>query len=485
MDSTLLSSTTGLCGTCKRALPAELRRHADVVMLHKHCEEHGAQQVVISEDATWYLQTLNWKATCVPPSLPRPVAQGCPFDCGPCTSHEQRVHLPIVPITSACNLDCPICYTHNRTNGAWHMSEDTLRAILRHLRKDGDGGDIINLTGGEPTQHPHFEALLDLCHAEGIRRITVSTHGLRFLKDEVLLDKLAALDARVILSFDSFREDVNRDMLGGALAASKMRVLDLLERHGVNTTLLMVVGKGLNDDELGAMVELALSRCHVRSLELHTMTFTGQGGGTFDQQARMTPDSVLRALEQQTRGVLKVADFVPSPLAHPLCYQVTYLMQLAGSGAWLPFPRFMRPEDLREMLASTLYLQPNVTTENVLTDVVNRLWTGEHQGEHSVDVLKTMRAWMLDVFAPTLSENERLRRAERSTKAVYLHTHMDEHTFDVDRIRQCPVGIQEADGRNVPSCSYNVLYRERDVRFMEETRPALVTLGRGRDAPVR
>jgi uncharacterized radical SAM superfamily Fe-S cluster-containing enzyme len=65
---------------------------------------------------------------------------------------------------------------------------------------------------------------------------------------------------------------------------------------------------------------------------------------------------------------------------------------------------------------------------------------------------------------------------------------MDEETFDVGRVAQCPVGVREPDGRNVPSCSYNVLYRERDERFKEAPEPPLVTLGLGRartDAPDR
>jgi uncharacterized radical SAM superfamily Fe-S cluster-containing enzyme len=73
-----------------------------------------------------------------------------------------------------------------------------------------------------------------------------------------------------------------------------------------------------------------------------------------------------------------------------------------------------------------------------------------------------------------------MREAERRTKAIYVHAHMDEETFDTDRVRQCPVGVREPDGSNIPSCSYNVLYRERDGRFRERPEPPLVSLGRGR-----
>ena len=57
---------------------------------------------------------------------------------------------------------------------------------------------------------------------------------------------------------------------------------------------------------------------------------------------------------------------------------------------------------------------------------------------------------------------------------------MDEETFDRDRIRQCCVGIREPDGTNIPSCAYNVLYRNRDARFTGAPAAPLITLGRGR-----
>ena len=57
---------------------------------------------------------------------------------------------------------------------------------------------------------------------------------------------------------------------------------------------------------------------------------------------------------------------------------------------------------------------------------------------------------------------------------------MDEETFDTDRIRQCPVGMPGADGKSVPSCAYNILYRERDARFTPQPAAPVASLGRGR-----
>jgi 7,8-dihydro-6-hydroxymethylpterin dimethyltransferase len=477
----LLRTTTSLCAVCKRAAPAEVWRTGARVVMRKVCDVHGPADVEIASNADWYDEIIGQAPVMTRPTARKQVDQGCPFDCGPCASHEQQVQLPIVPITSACNLDCPICYTHNRNDGAYHMSERELAAILGHLRATDPDRRIINLTGGEPTQHPQFERIVELCAEEGIHRITISTHGLRFLKDEDLLERLAKLDARIVLSFDSFKPETNQHMLGGKFLEGKLRVLELLEKYGVATTLLPVLAKGVNDDEVGAFVELALAKDFIRSVELHTMTFTGHNGVEFDRRGRYGTYDVLVDLERQTAGKVRVSDFVPSPAAHPLCYLVTYVLRVDG-GRWLPFPRFMAPADLREMLSGMLYLEPTKEMEARLADVIDRLWTGEQECEDGDAVLAQLRRLTESAFAPGLGPLERMRRAEVSSKAIYIHSHMDEETFDTDRIRQCCVGIREPDGTNIPSCAYNTLYRNRDARFTAEPAAPLITLGRGRRA---
>ena len=185
-------ATTSLCAICKHSVPAQILREGERVVMRKTCPRHGEAEVLVSPDADWYARTIAEAPLLTPPEPQRPVAQGCPFDCGPCAAHEQSVVLPIVPITGACNLDCPICYTHNKNEGAWHMSEAELDGILGHLRRAAPDRRMINLTGGEPTLHPDFARLVARCVAEGIHRVTISTHGLRFLKEPWLLEEGAS-----------------------------------------------------------------------------------------------------------------------------------------------------------------------------------------------------------------------------------------------------------------------------------------------------
>src|SRR6185436_18296529 len=104
-----------------------------------------------------------------------------------------------------------------------------MASILEHLAAEHEELDIINFTGGEPTLHPQLPEILRMCRDAGIRRLTISTNGLRLL-DEEYVKTLAALDARIVLSLDTFRAETDRALLGANTVARKLKVLDLLEK---------------------------------------------------------------------------------------------------------------------------------------------------------------------------------------------------------------------------------------------------------------
>jgi uncharacterized radical SAM superfamily Fe-S cluster-containing enzyme len=467
MSEHLLHETTSLCRTCKNALPARVVARAGRVVMRKTCPDHGPQEVELSNDAGWYERTRAIQPRRTPPRVvKKDVDHGCPFDCGPCASHEQRVRLPVVTITSACNLDCPICYVHNKNDDAFHMKDEDFDRVVEHLVRDHGGElDILNLTGGEPTLHPRLVELLERAHAAGVHRVTVCTNGVRFVKEEALLQRLAKLGARVALSFDTFEPDADIALQGATLLDLKLRCLDLLEKHGVDTTLIPVMTRGVNDHEIGRIVDLLVTRKNIRHLEVHTMTFTGQSGSTFDRAGRISMHEVLERIASTTDGLLEVADFVPSPCAHPLCYQIAYLLMDPDGGRPVPFTRFFTRDEMYDALSDRLYLEPTPRLEALVRTAIDRLWTDEPPGhERTLGLLKRL---LDDMFPPgrALSQGESLRVSERAIKAIYVHSHMDEETFDVERAHLCCDSTAYPDGTSIPICNYNVLYRDKETHF--------------------
>ncbi len=331
---------------CKNALAAQVVAVSGRVVMRKTCATHGAQEVELSDDAEWYERTRAIQPRRTPPRVvKKDVQHGCPFDCGPCASHEQRVRLPVVTITSACNLDCPICYVHNKNDDAFHMKDEDFDRVVDHLVRDHGGElDILNLTGGEPTLHPRLLDFLERARARGVHRVTVCTNGIRFVREEPVLERLAKIGARVALSFDTFDPDADVMLQGATLLDVKLRCLDLLEKYGVDTTLIPVMTRGVNDHEIGRIIDLLVTRPNIRHLEVHTMTFTGQSGSSFSRAGRISIHEVLRRIEETTSGLLRESDFVPSPCAHPLCYQVAYMLVDPAGGPPVPFTRFLSRE---------------------------------------------------------------------------------------------------------------------------------------------
>ena len=465
----LLHQTTSLCRVCKNAVPAQVcAQPSGEVWMYKTCPEHGPQQVRLSTSADWYQKTRAIKPYEVPPkNMPRQIELGCPFDCGACTQHAQKVRLPVVTITSACNLDCPICYVHNKNEGAFHMGVEEFQNILAHLKAEAGGDvDLINFTGGEPTLHPHFLAFLELAAEAGVHRVSICTNGIRLAKDEALVKRLGELGARIALSFDSFEKDADYLLQGAHLVQTKLRCLELLEKYKVDTTLIPVMTRGVNEHEIGRILEYAWQRSCVRHIEVHTITYTGQSGTSFDRSGRISMYEVLEEIERTTAGLLRPADFVPSPCAHPLCYQIAYLMMDPSGGKPIPLTRFVDPETLYECLQDHLYIEPSRRLEAAMLEGVDRIWSSDDpDAERALHLIKDLLARVFPKER-AITQAEALAVLERASKAVYVHSHMDEETFDTERIVQCCDSNCYADGTTIPVCTYNILYREKEPHFM-------------------
>ncbi len=468
-SSQFLYGTTSICQVCKNGLPAQVvERPGNEIWMEKTCQQHGPQQVKLSNNAEWYKATRKgFPAKKNPPQkVQKQVNHGCPFDCGPCKSHEQKIRLPVVTINSACNLDCPICYVHNKNDDPFNMKFEDFKKVVDHLRAEhGSELDILNLTGGEPTMHPNFLDYLEYAKNAGVHRVTICTNGIRFVRNKVTLERLAQIGARVALSFDSFEREADTILQGAKLLDIKLKCLDMLEKYNVNTTLIPVMTKGINDHEIGKMIELLFARPNIRHLEVHTMTYTGQGGKNFDRSGRISMHEVLERIEQTTAGLLKVNDFVSSPCAHPLCYQIAYLLVDQDGGFPVPFTRFMSRDDFYGSLSDRLYLESNPNLEKALHEAIYRLWVDS--SDEARRILKMLKRLLTDLFPEgrPLTREESLRVGEQSIKAIYIHSHMDEENFDTERASQCCDSNCYPDGTSIPVCNYNVLYREKEDKF--------------------
>ena len=459
---TYLGTVQGMCRECRALVPARLLEEDGVVYQERLCPTCGPARVRIADGVAWYLDRMATTVQCRPVRSPGgEVRDGCPHDCGPCRLHANACHLPVFSVTNACNMACPICFTYNRPDRKYFMARAELRALLDRLIARTGPLDLINITGGEPTLHPAILDLLQECRRPEIGRVTMNTNGLRIADDEALCRALVELGVYVVLSFDTFRADRAQEIHGADVIAAKRRALANLQRHGIGTTLLNVMIRGLNEDEIGEVIALAQSHPVVRSVTVQTMTFTGHGGKNFRPRQPMPLDGAAHAIETATGGLMRRGDFFAHAGAHPLCYSVAFYLK--DGGRLHSLTGFFTVEELRQMLGHGYLLQPGENSHEFFQRAIDRLWA---DGD-AENLLPAVRRLVERMYPPgrALTPAARQAIAEDAFLAVYLHSHMDEDTLDLARLQVCPDQVPDPDGRLIPACAYNLFYREKDPRF--------------------
>src|SRR5258708_14430758 len=90
--------------------------------------------------------------------------------------------------------------------------------------------EVVQISGGEPTLHPDFFAVLDLCKRQPIRHLMVNTNGIRIAQDREFAQRLAGYmpDFELYLQFDSFERKPLMELRGADLREIRRKALDPL-----------------------------------------------------------------------------------------------------------------------------------------------------------------------------------------------------------------------------------------------------------------
>jgi uncharacterized radical SAM superfamily Fe-S cluster-containing enzyme len=449
-----------MCRECRKIVPARVFFRDSQVWQESLCPDCCNSPALIASDKNWYLTNI---LKAMPDHSPltgaKPLKGGCPHDCGPCLWHASPCQLPVVSITNACNLRCPICFTYNRNDVVYHMPVVEMEKTVDWIIESSEQVDLINITGGEPTLHPDILDILRVCKRPEIGRITMNSNGMRLAQDYGLCEQLAELGVYVILSFNTFDSDICKQLHGQDITERKLRAIDNLKRAGVKITLLNVMIHNVNENAISGILELMQQNDNILSLTVQTMTYTGQGGGSFERTQHVPVDLAAHIICEQSNGVLEFDDFVTRPSAHPLCYLACYMLK--SSGEMLPFVKFAPHEKIEQLIQDSYLIHPE-NGENFFTDIINQLYA-EGKKEH-LAVLRKLVDKMYPVTS-SLTNFERQRLAESAVRTIYIHAHMDEDTFDCSRAMLCPDLVPSEPGRLIPACTYNLFYRMKDEKF--------------------
>jgi len=462
-DYTYFTTVRGMCRGCRQIVPARVFFRGEQVWQQSLCPTCDNPCALIAADKNWYLSSvLRQMLDRAPLSVSQPPVRGCPHDCGPCAIHASPCQLPVLSVTNACQLRCPVCFTYNRADRLYHMPIEEMQRTVDWIIESSGSVDLINITGGEPMLHPQILDILDCCRRPQIGRVTMNSNGLRLAEDQTLCRELADRQIYVILSLTTLDPDVSQQLPRQDIVDAKLKAIDNLTAAGVKMTLLNVMIRGVNEDAIGGMWSLMRRNDSILSLTVQTMTYTGQGGGSFARTNHIPVDEAARIVCRQTDGELEFGDFVTRPSSHPLCYLICYALR-AGSDI-LPFARFGGGQRLTDLIRDSYLVRPE-DCQDFFTDAINQLYA-QGKTEH-LQCLRSLIEEMYPAGRPP-GTFDRQRIAEKAVRTVYIHAHMDEDTFDCSRAMMCPDLVPAQPGRLIPACTYNLFYRMKDERFYVE-----------------
>ncbi|MEN9353889.1 MAG: hypothetical protein RL318_1214 [Fibrobacterota bacterium] len=456
----VVGTTLAWCGPCGRTEPARIVARTSGVTMERLCPIHGAASTPLSRDPDWYMRRAVGGREIETPVAPKPSKHGCPKDCGPCEWHSSSIQLPVFSITNDCNLDCPICFTYNRPDCKYYKPlEDCLKIVDEVLKRRPDV-QLVNMTGGEPTLHPNLPEIVKAIRARGIPRVTVNTNGMRLASDPKFAQAIKESGAHLVLSLDTFDPKRSHLIHGADIVAKKRKALAVLEELDIPTTILTVAIAGVNDDEIPGIVAEWFPKAFVRSMTIQNMTWTGANGSKFEPRRHITIDEV-EGLVAQAPGFSR-DDFFPLASYHPLCYSVAYYV--VHEGRIRSLSRFLERQELSDLTRSRYFLEADADFLRAFLAGLARVWSEDSDP----DFLRTVKRQVQSMQDPHLPVGERQRISEQFVKMLYIHPHMDEDNFDVDRVSRCGDVVPDEDGRMIPACSYNLLYRQHDPRFWSQ-----------------
>ena len=434
----------------------------DGVFMERLCPKLGAQSCKITSDYTWYTNRVMKSQEVQKPQNPKKSKEGCPKDCGLCQWHSAEIQLPVFSITNDCNLDCPICFTYNRRDKKYFKTLDEAETILDSILKEREDIQLINMTGGEPTLHPQLIDLIGLAKKKGIKRVTVNTNGIEISKNIELAEKLKKSGAHLVLSLDTFDPKKSVKIHGADITENKKMALQIMEKLNIPTTILPVCIKGINEEDVREIVNEYIKKDFIRSITIQNMTFTGLRGKDFTPREHITIDEIETLLSNNED--INREDFFTPGSYHPLCYSTAYYIH-EGKNLY-PLSKVLDDKTLSDITKNSYFLDPNRDFSRELRDGINRLWA-EGEDDNYIKALRNV----LDRLYPAdqnLTREERNRLSEEMVKLIYIHPHMDEDNFDIDRVSRCGDIVPDESGQMVPACAYNLLYRQRDERYWQE-----------------
>ena len=484
-----IKDTKSLCPECGKPLDAEVYDEGGKVYIKKTCSVHGEFINTYWNDVETYDRVRDYEPSIT--SVENPSVDDistCPSNCGLCSKHETSTVLGLIDVTNRCNLKCPVCFANAAASGRlFEPTQDEIRQMLKNLRSlKPHPTPAVQYAGGEPTVRKDIVELVKMAKDEGFTHVQIATNGLKLAMKENLAKELkdAGLNT-VYLAFDGVTPEPYINNRGRDLLPYKLDAIENCRKAGLGIVLVPTLIKGVNDHQVGDIIKFAFDHNeNIYGVNFQPVSFAGRTPSDQVEKQRITIPDFIQIIEDQTDGDVKTTDFYPPSSVEPIakfigaleggeptvtlnCHQhcgiATYVFRekTEGSGKdkLIPINDFIDVDGLfkkLDELAEKLKKGGFGRKQRVLasaTKAIPKLIYSDKTPKN-LDVKRII----LNVF--TKRSYSALGDFSKDAMLISCMHFMDPFNFDEDRVKKCVIHYATPDGRIIPFCTYNSMYRE-------------------------
>jgi uncharacterized radical SAM superfamily Fe-S cluster-containing enzyme len=230
---------------------------------------------------------------------------------GSSTIKHGRGSVLTIDLTNRCNMMCDPCFMDANQVGFVHeLTWDDVKTLLDNAFSIKPRRQMsVQFSGGEPTMSPHFLDAIRYARQLGYDSVQAATNGIEFAKSPEFARQAAEAGLRyAYLQFDGIGNPANSHRNVGNLFDVKLRAIENLHSNGVEIVLVTTVVNGINNEQVGRVVQFALDNPDkIAMVSFQPVSFTGRDEAVTDER-RVAQRYTLSHLAHDMKDQLNIGE---------------------------------------------------------------------------------------------------------------------------------------------------------------------------------
>ncbi len=266
----------------------------------------------------------------------------------------------------------------------------------------------------------------------------------------------------------------------------KIQAIENCRKAGLGIVLVPTLVKGVNDDQVGQIIKFAFDNNDIiYGVNFQPVSFSGRTPSEHVEDQRITIPDFVNIIEEETDGQVPTSAFYPPSFVEPIaefislldgeesakvtlnchehCGIATYVFRERtegdGKDNLIPITDFIDVDDLANKLKEyneKLKEGKFGSRKRVLAGLTKNLAKIIHTSRTPKDL--DIKRILLNVFVK--GDYDALGDFSKDSMLISCMHFMDPFNFDEDRVKKCVIHYATPDGRIIPFCTFNSMYRE-------------------------